>query len=398
MGERPEVWCPECGHRKRLRADGCIAEHEDYRARCKASGESASPHAEREALIRAHNAVTLAFGQLRLQGAATFGGLGGEPADSLRAAYVETVRRRDLAASAYVRALEDYPGREVATARNRIAEQLPQAAEALRDTDRAARLDASIAGWLSGSVPWLVLCARVEEVLPLLPDASVDLVEADPPYGTGQWQRPEAGAGADCRAVHRQADWDVWSPSWLVEALRVSAGPVITMTPMTPMTRLEELLAFARHAKVSSRIFPWVKPDPRPRFSGQPAYGWEPAVCYRSNLLQGGEWDYTIASAPRENRDHEAEGHPHQKPVEVPSRHVRLGSPPGGKVLCLFGGSGSTPEACLREGRRPLVVEADPVWCEKIRARLTRWEERQGGQTSLLFAPPVQLGLPEVAA
>lgn len=395
MGERPEIFCPHCGARVKVRRDGRIPEHEDYRARCKLAGESASPHAERMALLLAHTAVIIAAEALRFRCAADFEGRERDPLNCSRATYVETVRRRDLAASAYVRALEDYPGREVATARNRVGEQLPQAAEALRDADRAARLDASVAGWLSGSVPWLVLCARVEEVLPLLPDASVDLVEADPPYGTGQWQRPEAGAGADCRAVHRQAEWDVWSPSWLVEALRVSAGPVITMTPMT---RLEELLAFARIAKVSSRIFPWVKPDPRPRFSGQPAYGWEPAVCYRSNLLAGGEWDYTIASAPRENRDHEAEGHPHQKPVEVPSRHVRLGSPPGGKVLSLFGGSGSTAEACLREGRRVLVVEADPVWCEKIRARLTRWEERQGGQTSLPLAPAVQLGLPEVAA
>ena len=54
--------------------------------------------------------------------------------------------------------------------------------------------------------------------------------------------------------------------------------------------------------------------------------------------------------------------------------------------------------AAAADGRRVLVVDLDPVWCEKIRALLTRWEERQGGQTSLPLAPAVQLGLPEVAA
>ncbi len=393
MGDRLEIYCPHCGARVKVRRDGCVPEHEDYRARCKASGESASPHAEREALLEADRVVRVETSRLWAAAESRFNG-----AEYVRPDFIAAVRRRGLAASAYLRALEDYPGREVATARNRIGEQLPLAAGALAVAERLATIDAFIARWLSGAAPWAVLCATVEEVLPLLPDGCVDLAEADPPYGTGQWQRPESGAGADCSAVHHQAEWDVWRPAWLVEALRVSAGPVITMAPLNPMDRMEGLLAFARHAKVISRVFPWIKPDPRPRFSGQPAYGWEPSVVYRSSLLQGGEWDYTIASSPREGRDHEAEGHPHQKPVEVPSRHVRLGSPPGGKVLSLFGGSGSTAEACLREGRRVLVVEADPFWCETIRARLTRWEERQGGQRSLPLAPAVQLGLPEVAA
>lgn len=260
------------------------------------------------------------------------------------------------------------------------------------------RLASAIARFLAPSPedpPFAVVCARVEEVLLLLPDASVDLVDADPPYGTGEWVRPEAGAGGDCRAVHHKAEWDVWDPAWIPAALRVSRGPVATMTPMT---RLEDLLRLGREAGVSMRLHPWVKPDPRPRFSGQPAYGFEPAVIFRSNLLEGGEVDYTIASAPREGRDACAEGHPHQKPVDLLRRLVRQGSPAGGTVLSLFAGSGTTAEAALLEGRRVLAVEGREEWCEKIRARCARASERLRRNPTLTLAPAVQLGLPEVAA
>jgi site-specific DNA-methyltransferase (adenine-specific) len=272
---------------------------------------------------------------------------------------------------------------------------------ALQAWERWAALDASLSAFLvhPEAHPFEVLHAAVEEVLLLLPDASVDFVDADPPYGTGEWVRPEVGAGADCRAVHHKADWDVWDPSWIPEALRVSRGPVATMTPMTPMTpmtRLEELLRMGREAGVSMRLHPWIKPDPRPRFSGQPAYGFEPAVIFRSNVLDGGEMDYTIASAPREGRDHDAEGHPHQKPVDLLRRLVRQCSPAGGTVLSLFAGSGTTAEAALLEGRRVLAVEGREEWAEKTRARCARASERLHRSPSLPLVP-VQLGLSEVA-
>lgn len=218
---------------------------------------------------------------------------------------------------------------------------------------------------------WAVVCAPVLDVLALLPGGCFDLIEGDPPYGTGEWKRPAAGAGRDCRAVHHKADWDVWDPAWVPEALRVARGPAIVYGPQT---RLEELLALGRAHDVATRTLLWVKPDPKPRFAGQPSYGFEPAVAFRSNLLRGSEPDWTMASATRLGRDRHATGHPHEKPLAVARKHVRLGSPPGGAVLALFAGSGTTGEAALCEGRRVVLVERDPEWCARIAARLTAWE------------------------
>lgn len=250
--------------------------------------------------------------------------------------------------------------------------------------------------FLSGEEPFAVVRADVHDVLRLLPAGSFDAVLADPPYGTGEWKRTKAGAGGDCRAVHHQAEWDVWDPSWIVPALRVARGPVASMTPMTPMTRLEELLALGREAGVSTRLHTWVKPDPRPRFSGQPAYGFEPCVIYRSNLLDGGEADYTIASSPRMNRDTEAEGHPHQKPLVLCRRLVRQTTPDGGSVLSLFAGSGSDAEAAILEGRRVLAVEGRAEWCAKINDRAHRSLFRQRKEPALLLRTQETLPLAEM--
>ena len=222
----------------------------------------------------------------------------------------------------------------------------------------------TIANVLSGAARWCVVEGDSAETLRALADECVDAVISDPPYGTGQWQRAETGAGADCRAVHRVEEWDVWEPSWIDVALRVSRGPVLTYLPNG---RVEECLAMGRQRALPTRLLMWCKTDPRPRFSGQPAFGFEPIIAYRS--LSNGEIDWCPASAPRLNRDHDGTGHPHQKPVEVDRWLVRLCSPVGGVVLVPHGGSGTTGVAALAEGRRVILCERVPEYAAMIRAR-----------------------------
>jgi site-specific DNA-methyltransferase (adenine-specific) len=222
-------------------------------------------------------------------------------------------------------------------------------------------------------------------VLASMPDGCVDAVVADPPYGTGQWQRPEAGAGADCRAVHTTEEWDRWDPAWIPEALRVSRGPVLSFCPQT---RVSELIDYAVSHALPWRLLMWVKSDPRPRFSGQPAYGFEPVVAMR--VLDGGGKDWEIASAPREHRDHDGTGHPHQKPAAVMRWLVDLAAPPGGVVLDPFAGSGSTLVAALATGRRAIGCEMTAQWATLTRARCRAAEcggdWRQPEQASLFGA------------
>ncbi|MFN7613807.1 MAG: DNA-methyltransferase, partial [Phycisphaerae bacterium] len=60
-----------------------------------------------------------------------------------------------------------------------------------------------------------------------------------------------------------------------------------------------------------------------------------------------------------------------EKPVELATRAMTFSSRPGERVLDLFGGSGSTLIAAEMLGRRALLMELDPLYCDVI---IKRWE------------------------
>lgn len=63
--------------------------------------------------------------------------------------------------------------------------------------------------------------------------------------------------------------------------------------------------------------------------------------------------------------------HPAEKPVALLSWLIRYGCPPGGLVLDLFAGSGSTLDAARQSGRRALGIEADERYAELAACRLS---------------------------
>jgi site-specific DNA-methyltransferase (adenine-specific) len=73
--------------------------------------------------------------------------------------------------------------------------------------------------------------------------------------------------------------------------------------------------------------------------------------------------------------------HPTVKPLDLLQYLARLITPPGGAVLDLFAGTGTTGEAAWREGFHATLIEADPASCDDIRRR-----------SSLALAGPVERG------
>jgi DNA modification methylase len=67
--------------------------------------------------------------------------------------------------------------------------------------------------------------------------------------------------------------------------------------------------------------------------------------------------------------------HPTMKPVALVERAIRNSSKPRDTVLDCFGGSGTTMIAAERTGRRAMLLEIDPAYCDVI---IQRWQDETG--------------------
>lgn len=98
-------------------------------------------------------------------------------------------------------------------------------------------------------------------------------------------------------------------------------------------------------------------------------YGWKEGAAHS---WFGGRKRSTLLEHPRPKR---SDVHPTMKPVDMLADLLRCSSRPGGLVLDLFGGSGSTLIACEKTRRVCRTLELDPRYVDVI---IQRWEEFTG--------------------
>lgn len=232
----------------------------------------------------------------------------------------------------------------------------------------------TIADVLSGRAQWTVLAADSSEVLPMLPDGSVDHVIQDPPY--------EAEAHTLQRRVKRS---DPRSRSeWGHDDTRVASVEPLAFPPITEAARVANAAECSRlvlrwcitfcqieaamkwqESLVSAgmarrRIGVWVKPDGQPQLSGdRPGMGFESVVFThargRSRWGGGGRSSVFTCNkfVPRDGPN----VHPTQKPIPLLIELVELFTDPMELVLDPFCGSGSLGIACVRLGRRYIGID-----------------------------------------
>jgi len=78
-------------------------------------------------------------------------------------------------------------------------------------------------------------------------------------------------------------------------------------------------------------------------------------------------------SAKAGKQDRAGSKHPTVKPIALMRYLCRLVTPPGGRILDPFAGSGTTGEAALREGFDPTLIEAEAEYVADIEKRLADW-------------------------
>ena len=228
-----------------------------------------------------------------------------------------------------------------------------------------------------------------------LPDASIDLIVADPPYGLGK----DYGNDSDKRSGDEHL---AWTREWLelaVAKLKPSGSlyvfctwqyaPEIFSFLKTKLTMINEIIWDRRVPSMggTTRRFTSVH-DNIGFFAVSKAYYFdldpvripydaETKKARSRKLFEGSKWlemgynPKDVWSVSRLHRQHaERVDHPTQKPLEIIERMVLASCPPGGRVLDPFMGSGTTAVACARQGRDFVGYEINESYCAIARERV----------------------------
>lgn len=245
---------------------------------------------------------------------------------------------------------------------------------------------------LAGEARWCVVCADCLDVLPTLPDKSVDHVIVDGPYSAQTHSKSRAGARktplldgngrmsrcaidrevdfgfAPLKAVHRRAFARHWA--------RVARRWVMTFSDVESawLWRLSLSAAGLDYVRTGA----WFKVGATPQFTGdRPGVGFEAITIAhprgKKRWSGGGSlgvWSHLTAIDRGSPSGSGERCHPTQKPYSLMAELVELFSDADDLVLDDHAGSGTTGVAALRLGRRVILIEREPKWAELCRERL----------------------------
>lgn len=231
------------------------------------------------------------------------------------------------------------------------------------------------------------------QVLRDVPDRSVDLVFADPPYFMQLQQELRRPDNSVVDAVDdtwdKFAGWeeyDAFCREWLIECRRVlkDTGTLWVIGTYHNIYRLGALLQDLGFWTLNSVI--WEKANPTPHFRGVRfcnaheeliwvAKSEKHARGYTFHYqemkeINGGKqmrsvWHFPICNGGARKRAGDGSKlHTTEKPLALLDRIVRACTNPGDLVLDPFAGTGTTGEAALRLDRRFFLIEQQSLYIE----------------------------------
>jgi DNA modification methylase len=218
----------------------------------------------------------------------------------------------------------------------------------------------------------------------LLQGETVDSLVTDPPYGVDYGAKNALMNSLDGGArIEKKIDNDAienyreWFASWL--KLIPFSQKATFYIAMLGLTLHELRLALDDCGYHWGDYLVWVKNAPvfgRKDYHAKHEfilYGWP--KTHRFFADQGSRNTVLEYDRPLKN-----DLHPTMKPVALIEQLVRDGSPSGGIVLDIFGGSGTTLIACEQSGRQARLIEIDPLYCD---VSVKRWEDFTGKKAVL---------------
>lgn len=220
------------------------------------------------------------------------------------------------------------------------------------------------------------------EIMPTLPDKSIDMILCDLPYGT-----------TACK-------WDTvipLEPLWKQYKRLIKDNGAIVLTASQPFTSALVMsnprwfkYEWVWHKKTSANVAN-AKYQPLKTHENIIVFGgvYKPQMVKGKPRMKGGKvkggqangglapkYYFSDEYYPVSVLDIKTERgfHPTQKPVALFEYLIKTYTNEGDTVLDNCAGSGTTGIACLNTNRNYILIEKDPKYCEIIRKRITNHE------------------------
>jgi DNA modification methylase len=218
---------------------------------------------------------------------------------------------------------------------------------------------------------WLntIQCVDCIEGLKKLPDNSIDLLIADPPYGISKKLNCKGKRlGTTAKLDFEFGEWDKFNKKWLEIAIPKIKGWFISFCAKKDLGVYWNALEHDGFIAVDAIV--WQKPDPLPlNAKSRFLNAWEVAVVGK---MPGATWNSNYEhnifkfQAPK-GKDRI---HPTQKPLELMKKLIELTTDKGDLVIDPFMGSGTTAVACKLLKRNFIGFEIDKEYCKLATKRI----------------------------
>lgn len=244
-----------------------------------------------------------------------------------------------------------------------------------------------------------ILIGNCIERLKELPDNSVDLVFADPPYNLqleGELHRPN---NSKVDAVNDEWDqfdsfaaYDEFTKAWMAEARRILKpdGAMWVIGSYHNIFRVGATLQDLGFWILNDII--WRKSNPMPNFKGtrfcnahetliwasktgksRPTFNYDSMKAFNDDLQMRSDWLLPICNGGERLKDNLGKKvHPTQKPEGLLYRVLMASTNPGDVVVDPFFGTGTTGAVAKALGRKWIGIEQDKSYIEAAEIRLSK--------------------------
>lgn len=244
----------------------------------------------------------------------------------------------------------------------------------------------------------VVLRGDCIEVLKGLPDASVDMVFADPPYNLqlgGDLLRPDNSkvdaVDDDWDQFESFAAYDAFTRAWLSECRRVlkPEGSIWVIGSYHNVFRLGTAIQDLGFWVLNDII--WRKSNPMPNFKGtrftnahetliwaarsreqkRYTFNYDALKAFNEDTQMRSDWTFALCTGEERIKDEDGKkAHPTQKPEALLHRVMLAATRPGDVVLDPFFGTGTTGAAAKRLGRHFIGIEREETYAKLAEKRI----------------------------